>query len=154
MSHELRVRGDGSPRRQRVFHLLVLLDTCCGGRGIRVVVAGAHVYEMGGTANVPRRAVLKPQFAHLAAQLALKGSLRDGGGQRADLVLVSVVAILFRDDGLGDCIEAFAGPDLLHEGRDVFFGVVEDGLDEGLQGRVARLEALNVLFVDALAAVV
>lgn len=37
---------------------------------------------------------------------------------------------------------------------DFVFWVVEDGLDEGLEGRVTRLEVVYVLLVDALAAVV
>jgi hypothetical protein len=36
----------------------------------------------------------------------------------------------------------------------VVLRVVEDGLDQRLQGRVARLEVVDVLLVDALAAVV
>jgi hypothetical protein len=65
-----------------------------------------------------------------------------------------MLAILLGNDGLGDAVEALACPYLLDQARDFVFGVVQDGLDEGLQGRVARLEIVDVLFVYALAAVV
>jgi len=42
----------------------------------------------------------------------------------------------------------------VHEVGDILVGVVENGLDQRLQRRIARLEVVNVLFVDALAAVV
>jgi hypothetical protein len=101
--------------------------------------------------------ILQPQLAHFPTQLVLKGGLHSGGGGRGDgadgLILV-VVAILLGDDGLGDRVEALACAYLVDEAGDVFLGVVENGLDERLEGRVARLEVVNVLFVDALAAVV
>jgi hypothetical protein len=43
---------------------------------------------------------------------------------------------------------------LLYQVGDFVFGVVEDGLDERLQGRVTRLEIIYVLFVYALAPMV
>jgi hypothetical protein len=43
---------------------------------------------------------------------------------------------------------------LLYEIGDFFFGIVENGLYKGLEGRVARLEVVYVLLVDTFAAVV
>ena len=43
---------------------------------------------------------------------------------------------------------------MLYKVGDFVFWVVEDGLDEGLEGRVTRLEVVYALLVDALAAVV
>ena len=34
---------------------------------------------------------------------------------------------------------------------DLVFRVIENGLDEGLEGGIARLEVVNVFFVDAFA---
>lgn len=159
VAHKVWVGGDGGPRGQGVVQLRIVVD---GGQRVGRVfgtIAGAHVNEMRSAADVARRAVLQAQFAHLAAQLRLECGWGRGGGQRAGLVdvfviVVRVVAVLPGDDGLGDDIEALAGADLLHERGDLVLRVVEDGLDQGLQGRVAGLEALDVLFVDALAAVV
>ena len=157
--HELRVGGDGGPRAIWVLDLVVLLLCMRAGRvgGLAVL---AQVDQVRGAANVPRGAILEPQLAHPPAQLALKRRLDRGGSgrrQRADglvVVVVVAIAILPGEDGVGDRVQALAGAYLLDEGGDVFFGVVQDGLDERLEGRVARLEAVNLLLVHALAPVV
>lgn len=154
--HKLGVGRDSRPGTVRVLDLLVLLFRIGVWRVGRLVVL-AKVYQVRGPANIPRRPVLQPQLAHLPAQLALKGRLdrRDSGRREgADRLVLLLLAILLCYDGLGDGVQALARPYLLHEPGDIFLGVVEDGLDEGLQGRVARLEVVNVLLVDALAAVV
>lgn len=154
VAHEFRVRGDGGPGGQRVLHGRVLLDGGHVGRFVGMV-AGAHVDQVRGAADVSRGAVFQAQLAHLAAQLGFEGGLRGRGRQgTAVVVFVGLVAIFLLDDGLGDGIEALTGADLADEVGDVVLGVVEDGLDEGLQGGVAGLQALDVLLVDALAAVV
>jgi len=152
---ELRVRGGGGPRAEGVLVGLVLVRVRVGR--VCVVVGLVEVYQVRGAANVPRRPVLEPQLAHVAAQLALKGGLSRTQGRRrggADLVVVVELAILLGDDVLGDGVEALARADLVDQVGDLVLRVVEDGLDQRLQGRVARLEVVDVLLVDALAAVV
>lgn len=153
---EFRVRRDRGPRAEGVLGLLVVVFGA-RVRGLGGVVAVAEVDEVRGAANVSRGAVFEPQLAHLAAQLALERGARGLHGRRghgADGLVVVVVAILAGDDGLGDRVEALAGADLVDEVGDGVLGVVEDGLDQRVQRRAARLEVVDVLFVDALAAVV
>jgi hypothetical protein len=153
--YELWVGSDRGPRAVGILDLLVLLTGVwiVGGSSDVVLV---EVDEMRRATDVARRAVFEAQFAHLATELALEcevGRRVGWWGYGADglVVVVIVVAVLASDDGFGDGIEALACADLADEVGDVVFGVVEDGLDQRLQGRVARLD---FLLVDALAAVV
>jgi hypothetical protein len=153
--HELWVRGGRRPRAEGVLVGLVLVRVRVGR--VCVVVGLVEIDQVRSAANVARRPVLQAQLAHLAAQLALKGGLSRAQGRRgrgADLVVVVELAILLGEDVLGDGVEALAGADLVDQVGHVVLRVVEDGLDQRLQGRVARLEVVDVLLVDALAAVV
>lgn len=69
----------------------------------------------------------------------------------ANRLILFQLAILLRYNGVCNRVEALASADLLDQMGDLVFWIVEDGLDQGLQGRVARLEVVNVLFVDAFA---
>lgn len=58
------------------------------------------------------------------------------------------------EDRFGDAVQTLTRPYLSDEIRYFIFGVVEDGLDEGLEGGVVRLQAVDVLFVDAFATMI
>jgi hypothetical protein len=153
--YELWIGSNRGPRAVGILDLLVLLAGVWIGGGNSGVVL-VEVDEMRRATDVARRAVFEAQFTHLATELAFECEVgRRVGWWRygADglVVVVIVVAVLASHDGFGDGIEALACADLADKLGDVVFGVIENGLDQRLQGRVARLD---FLLVDALAAVV
>ena len=156
MLHQLRVRGDSRPRAERVLCLLVLVFRV-RVRRFRRVVALAQVYQMRCAANVSGRPVFQAQLAHLPAQLTLECALcrrHDGRCNRTNRVIFVVFAVLLRYDSLCNGVQALACPYLVYEVGDFFFRVVQDSLDKRLEGGITRLEVVDVLLVDAFAAVV
>lgn len=112
---------------------------------------------MRSTADVSCRSIFEPQLAHLPTQLALEASLdrrRGGRCSWAKGLIVLFLSVLLCNDGLGYRVQALTRPDLVDQACDFLFGIVEDGLDESLEGRAACLEVFNVLLVDAFAPVV
>ena len=65
------------------------------------------------------------------------------------LVFVYVLAVLLRSDLLCDIVQAFAGPDVAHETRNILLWPVEDGLYERLECAVLRLQSVGILLVYA-----
>ena len=51
-------------------------------------------------------------------------------------------------------VQTLASPNLPDELRNVFLRVIENGLDQGLESRVAGLEVVNVLLIDPLPSMV
>lgn len=120
-----------------------------------VVEAGIQEDQVRGATNEAHRAILQMKLAHPPAQLFLESRDADqrftvGDGRLRRGSEVTTVG----DDGLGNIVQAFAGPDLANQVGHFRFGIVEDGLDEGLKGGIMRLEIVDVFLVDAFSSMI
>ena len=150
---ELHVLRDRGPRADGVLAARVEAVGAHGHGFVLRARVGLVEQQVRRAAQEPDRAVLQPQLAHAPAQLPLE--LR--AIAQEVLFLVRVVAAadqVLGDDLLGHVLQALARADLPHQVRHLAVRVVQNGLHERLERRVARLEAVNVLLVDALPAVV
>lgn len=154
--YQLMVVGDFGPGCDRVGLLLIMLSLHVCMRG--AAEACIQKDEVRGAANEAHRPILQVQFAHSPTQLFLEPRYADqrlvtcdGRLQLVDIVLEGRT---LGNDGLGNIVQALARPDLTNQVGYFMLGIVENGLDERLEGGVVRLEIVNVFLVDALSSMI
>lgn len=75
--------------------------------------------------------------------------------RRHVLIIIFIInSMLFGNNLLRNAIEALASPYLTDEIKRVWLFVVQDGLDDGLEGRVSCLQVINIVLVYTFSAVV
>ena len=62
--------------------------------------------------------------------------------------------MLFGQDLVGYCIEAFASPKLVDQSRYIILWVIENGFDQGMKCAVPSPRAVDTTFIHTLAAVI
>lgn len=156
MYNQIMVLGNFGPGHDGIGLLLVLLGRPFGC--LVLVNCGAQEDQVRCASNEAGRAIFQPQLAYLPTQFLLEPGYADQrpivGDGRVGYVPVIFRMPTFGYDRLSNGIEALASSNLPYQVGYLMLGIVEDGLDEGLKGRVVGFEVVDILLVDAFATVI